>query len=53
MIDSITTYSGNIDVEAEGKEVISYDWEAEKGTHNLEVLLENSDPVETLSLIHI
>ena len=47
MIDSITTYSGNIDVEAEGKEVISYDWEAEKGTHNLEVLLENSDPVET------
>ena len=47
MIDSVTIDNGNLDVDAEGTEIVSYDWEAEKGTHNIKIKLENSDPLET------
>ena len=47
MIDSVTVYDGNLDVNAEGTEIVSYDWEAEKGNHNIKISLDNSDPVET------
>ena len=47
MIDSVTIDDGNLDVDAEGTEIVSYDWEAEKGNHNIKISLDNSDPVET------
>jgi hypothetical protein len=47
MIDSVTIDDGNLDVGAEGTEIVSYDWEAEKGNHNIKISLDNSDPVET------
>ena len=47
IIDSTTIDNGNVDIEAEGTEIISYNWEAEKGTHNIKIKLENSDPLET------
>jgi PKD repeat protein len=47
MINSVTVDEGNVDVGAEGTEIVSYDWEAEKGNHNIKIKLENSDPLET------
>ena len=47
MIDSVTVDEGNVDVGSEGTEIVNYDWEAEKGNHNIKIELENSDPLET------
>ena len=47
MIDGETVDNGNEQISSESSKSLSYVWNAIKGTHTVEIKLDNSDPVET------
>jgi len=47
MIDGDTVDSGNEQVNSESSKTKNYVWNAQKGTHNVKIRLDNADPAET------
>jgi hypothetical protein len=47
LIDGDAVDSGNEQVNSESSKTKNYVWNAQKGTHNIKIRLDNSDPVET------
>jgi len=47
MIDGDAVDSGTEQINSESSKIKSYVWSAEKGTHTINIKLDNSDPVET------
>ena len=47
IINGDSVNSGNLQVNSESSETRNYEWTAEKGTHSIKIVLDNSDPSET------
>ena len=47
IINEDSVDSGNLQVNSESSETRNYAWTAEKGTHSIKIVLDNSDPSET------